>query len=678
MIKRLVLSSFALLLYSATFAQIFDPVKWSWKATETAKGEYSLVFTAKIDAKWHVYSQNIGEGGPVPTSFQFEKNSNVELVGKTTETGVKVHDGHDPVFDMQLKYYETGMTCTQKVKVKADTKLKGTVEFMVCDDERCLPPTVVDFEFDLKGGAAIAPATKDSTTKGSIDTQKIFDSTVQAVIDAEVKKDVAHNSGCDYGKDGFDATQFGEPQKDCGKQINTVSLWDAITEGFIWGLLAIFMPCVFPMIPLTVSFFTKRSESAAKGKTAAFFYAGSIIFIYFLFSLPFVLLGSSQDSLNNFSTNPVVNMVFFVVFVVFAFSFFGFYDISLPSSIVNRSDSASNAAGYVGIFFMALTLVLVSFSCTGPLLGNLIGNAYSSPGGKLKLMVGFTSFGTALALPFALFSLFPELLKKLPKSGGWMNTFKVTLGFVELILAIKFLANADNVSHWGFMKREVFLGLWAVLGFALFLYLIGVFQFTKEHNDGKISWGRYGFSILVLAFAVYSGYGMYCNDVPLFSGFPPPQTKEFSWCVDCKNDCPQNLNCYHDYCAAMEAAKRENKPVLLDFTGYACQNCRKMEENVWSQPEVHELLSNKYIVLSLYVDDRQKLPESEQYFSKTLNKKVTTVGTKWSDLEQTCFNNNTQPLYAIISPEGKLINDPRGYTPEVEVYRDWLRCGAGK
>lgn len=668
--KKIAFLSFAfLLLLNTAFAQAPKVVKWTWKAEVMDKGVYKLVFHADIDAPWHTYSLFIGDGGPVPTAVVYDKNKDVVLKGKAMESGAKIHDEHDPVFDMQLKWFEGSMTIEQKVRAKKDTKLKGHIEYMACNDKECLPPDYdVAFEFDLKGGGEEGIGVDTDEVVIKVDTVQV------AKVDT-VTAATTVTGPCDYGKTGFDPKHYGPPLKDCGKQIETFTVWDTLLQGLLWGLIAVFMPCVFPMIPLTVSFFTKRSESKAKGVMESLAYAFFIVFIYFLFSTPFVFFGASHDSLNIFATDPYLNIGFFVIFIVFAFSFFGFYDISLPNAIVNRSESASNAGGFIGVFFMALTLVLISFSCTGPLLANLIGNAAAGSGGKIRLMVGFTSFGFAIALPFALFSLFPQLMKKLPRSGGWMNTFKVVLGFVELILAFKYLANADNVKQWGLVKREIFLGAWAALSFALFLYLIGVFVFTKEHSDGKITLGRYGLALVALAFSIYSAYGMYCNPVPLFAGFPPP--KEYSWCKECDGDKKQDgLKIYRDYCEAFEAAKRENKAVMIDFTGWACINCRKMEENVWTRPEVFKELNENYIILSLYVDERQSLPESEQYYSKVLDKQVKTVGNKWSDLENSCFGQPSQPYYALISPDEHLLNDPRGYTQDPAEYLKWLQCGA--
>lgn len=648
-------------------AQILDPVKWSWKAEPAGNGEYKLTFTAKIDKGWHVYSQFIGEGGPVPTTFTFEPNSSIQLLGKTTETGSKPHEGHDPVFDMQLKYYDGDMVCMQRVKVLKDTRLKGSVEYMVCDDARCLPPDTREFEFDLK-------AAPDAGTKGeapSLTTpandQQAFDAKVQEAIDNAMQQDTVKEAAVVSSEE-----RFGTPLATCGNEVATEnqSLWAIIVLGFLGGLVALITPCVFPMIPLTVSFFTKRSENAARGKIDAFLYAFSIVFIYFLLSVPFLVFNISPDTLNEISTGAALNIFFFVIFVVFAFSFFGYYEITLPSFIANKADSASNVGGLVGIFFMALTLAIVSFSCTGPILGSLLVGALTSSGGKLNLVAGMTSFGLALALPFGIFALFPGWMKSLPKSGGWLNTVKVVLGFVELIFAVKFLSNADLVAHWGILKREVFLGLWALLGLGTFLYLIGKVRFSHDSPLTKLSPVRGFFAAVALAFTIYSAYGIPGNDLNLFSGFPPPK---FYSIIQHELEIEPIHN---DYEAALALAKEKNKPLMIDFTGWACVNCRKMEENVWPDYEVKKRLTEDFVIVSLYVDDKELLPENEQYISTVFSgKKIKTVGNRFSEMQAKYFGANTQPYYVLVSPDEKLLNTPQGYTPNTKDYIAFLDCG---
>lgn len=670
----------SLLISNSTFAQILNPAKWSWKAVSTGKGEYNLVFTATIDGKWHVYSQFLAEGGPVPTSLLFTANKDVQLIGKASETGARVHEGHDPVFDMELKYFEGSMTCVQKVKVLKDTKLKGTLEFMLCDDSRCLPPDDLEFEFDLKANVEKSGAEikKDSSRSQNTipvkpsDDQKTFDSAVQAVIEQNMSATDTAQQAQVVAQAGSDK-KFGEPLSNCGKVSDAAknkSLWSIILLGFLGGLIALITPCVFPMIPLTVSFFTKRNESKSKGRLDAILYSFSIVLIYFLISIPFLIFNISPDTLNEISTGAPLNVVFFIVFVIFAFSFFGFYEITLPSFIANKADSASHVGGFIGIFFMALTLAIVSFSCTGPIIGSLLVGALSSANGKLNLVAGMTSFGFALALPFGIFALFPSLMKSLPKSGGWLNSIKVVLGFVELIFAVKFLSNADLVAHWGILKREVFLGAWVILGGGLFLYLIGKLKFPHDSPVKKLSPLRLVSAAIALLFTVYSAYGIPGNELHLFSGFPPPKFYSI-------RDVKMVIEPIHnDYEAALRKAKAENKPLMIDFTGWACVNCRKMEENVWTDLEVLNRLNEKFVVVSLYVDDREKLPESEQRMSDFFKgKKIKTVGNKFSEMQAKYFGSNSQPFYVLVSPDEQLLNPPRGYTPDAKDYAAFLDCG---
>lgn len=668
--KKFVITLSALFCFALwSHAQIVAPVKWTWKAEPTGNNEYKLIFTAKIDGIWHVYSQFIGEGGPVPTTLSFDKeNKAIQLKGKASERGAKVHSGHDPVFDMELKYFEKEMVLEQTVQVLNNTKLKGTLEFMACDDKQCLPPDLLEFEFTLTKSGQPTPNVKPTeNTQGNVE-QHVFDSTIQAVIGQEITKD----STIQAGTSAVTQKKFGEPLADCDgiAEAQNKGLWAIIVLGFLGGLIALVTPCVFPMIPLTVSFFTKRSESKTKGKFEAFFYAFCIVFIYFLLAVPFLVFNISPDTLNEISTGAPLNVFFFIIFVVFAFSFFGFYEIQLPSFIANKADSASNIGGLAGIFFMALTLAIVSFSCTGPIIGSLLVGALSSASGKLNLVAGMTSFGLALALPFGLFALFPNMMKSLPKSGGWLNSVKVVLGFVELIFAIKFLSNADLVAHWGILKREVFLGLWALLGAGMFLYLIGVFKFPHDTPAKKLAPVRIFTAALALLFTAYSAYGIPGNDLHLFSGFPPPKfyslVKTESVIEPIKND----------YAAALAKAKAENKPLMIDFTGWACVNCRKMEENVWPDMEVLQRLSEKYVIVSLYVDDKETLPENEQFVSEVFQgKKIRTLGNKFSEMQARYFGANTQPYYVLVSPSEQLLTEPRGYTPDAKEYLSFLDCG---
>lgn len=652
-------------------AQIVDPIKWNWKAEALGNSEYNLVFTATLDKGWNIYSQYLDDGGPIPTSFIFEKNKEASLIGKTTEKGNKTTEGMDDLFGIVVKKFGEKAVFTQKVKVENNTTIKGSVEFMVCDNIRCMPPDTKEFEFELTANKSTAitpvvnePSATAEPTPEAASTDELANAT---------NEDIVTPSNTSNTPDLLPAPpeRFGTPVTNCGAEIvepHNQTLWQILILGFLGGLIALLTPCVFPMIPLTVSFFTKRSENPAKGKAEAIFYAFSIIFIYFLFSAPFLVFDVSPDTLNEISTGAPLNIFFFLIFVIFAFSFFGYYEITLPSFLANKVDSASHVGGIIGIFFMALTLAIVSFSCTGPIIGSLLVGAITSSGGKLNLVVGMTSFGLALALPFGLFAFFPRMLKSLPKSGGWMTTVKVVLGFIELIFAFKFLSNADLVMHWGLLKYEVFLIIWAVLGLGLFLYLIGKIRFPHDSPLKSMSKTRMAFAALSLAFVLYTSAGLFGMELKIFSGFPPPK---FYSLAQGEAKIPAITN----YEEALALAQKEGKPVMIDFTGWACVNCRKMEENVWTDPAVFSKLKEQYVLASLYVDDRDALPENEQYVSKFSGKKVKTIGNKWSDMQAQYFNSNTQPFYVLVSPDEKLLTPPVGYTPNKEEYLRFLDCG---
>jgi thiol:disulfide interchange protein DsbD len=459
------------------------------------------------------------------------------------------------------------------------------------------------------------------------------------------------------------------------------SNWGIFILGFLGGLLALLTPCVFPMIPLTVSFFTKQSEQKGKGVFNAVLYGVFIVVIYLLLSIPFHLMDSVEpEILNNISTNVWLNTIFFIIFIFFAGSFFGYYELTLPSSWVNKMDSASTrAGGFIGIFFMALTLALVSFSCTGPILGSLLAGSLSSDGSAaMQLTAGMAGFGAALALPFALFAMFPGLLKTLPKSGGWLNTTKVVLGFIELALAFKFLSKADLVMHWGILKREVFIGIWIVIFIGLAIYLFGKIKFPHDSPIKKLSFSRLSFGFLVTAFVIYLIPGLTNNkelaNLKLISGFPPPM---FYSIYEQDSKCPLGLECYKDFEEGLAVAKKQNKPILLDFTGWGCENCRQMEESVWSEPEVFNMINDNYVLISLYVDDRDKLPENKQFkFLKGDGyvKKIRTIGDKWATFQVVNFKAAAQPDYRLLSPDLALLNCGKNKT-DAEDYFSWLQAG---
>ncbi|QHI35506.1 Thiol:disulfide interchange protein DsbD [Kordia antarctica] len=635
-------------------SQILEPVKWKASVNKLSDDEYEIVMKASIEDTWHLYSQrSYGDLGPYPTEFTFPNaGKTYDLVGKVKESPTK--DVFDKVFQMDISFYEKEATFTQKIKLK-DKKTKiinAEVVYMVCDDEKCLPPTGVDFVIALDNSTIVPTKSAELT-----------------------EKDILLSKELDLGITGK------EEFKD-DTEISEKSNFAIFFLGFLGGLIALLTPCVFPMIPLTVSFFTKSGANSQKGLFNSMLYGFFIFLVYFLLSLPFHVLDSlDPEILNNVSTNATLNVIFFIVFVVFAFSFFGYFELTLPASWSNSLDSkANNIGGIVGIFLMAMVLVIVSFSCTGPILGALLGSTTLAAGDPaMKLTMGMSGFGLALALPFTLFAMFPKWLNSLPKSGGWLNSVKVVLGFLELGLALKFLSNADLVSHWGLLKREVFIGIWVLLGIGLTLYLFGKLKFPHDSPIKKLSFSRISLGILIFAFVIYLIPGLtntkYAN-LKLLSGFPPPLF--YSLYDQEHGDCPLGLPCYKDLEEGIAVAKAENKPIMLDFTGWACVNCRKMEEQVWSQPEVFNILQEEYILISLYVDDRKPLPEDKKFrFDKGNGniKKIKTYGDKMATLQTLNFNNNSQPYYVLISPNMEMLQKPVGYTPDAEEYADWLQIG---
>jgi thiol:disulfide interchange protein len=641
-----------------------DPVKLSIQVTDAGEGQWDIKLKATIDKGWSVYSQtDYGDMGPYPTSVVFDAREGLSLVGEVSETGDQVVDGHDVVFDMQVKKFKVSALFVQRVNVvDAGVPITGSIEYMTCDDERCLSPTTIYF--------VVVPSSRNYEL-GTLP----FDPNDERIKGLSIRDDAAElrlpqvdlNAPVIKGDGAEDEEKKG-------------SLWWIFLLGFGGGLVALLTPCVFPMIPLTVSFFTKGSEDRKKGTSNAIIYGAFILGIYLLFSIPFHLLGSvNPEIFNEISTNPWLNVFFFVIFIVFAISFFGYFEITLPSSWVNKMDAnASRFGGLIGIFFMALTLALVSFSCTGPILGSLLAGALTADGGAWQLTAGMGGFGLALALPFALFALFPQWLNSLPRSGSWLNTVKVVLGFVELALAIKFLSNADLVMNWGILPREVFIGLWIVISVGLALYLFGVISFPHDSPNVRPSKVRLGLGVLTTAFVLYLLPGLSNSEwrnLKLLSGFPPPL---FYSLYEQESDCPLGLPCEHDLNEGFARAKREGKPVILDFTGWACVNCRKMEENVWPEKGIFDLLNKDYILVSLYVDDKRDLPKEEQFIFETktgVKKPILTTGNKWATLQAENFISASQPLYVLLSPDGKLLTDPIGYTPNKGEYEVFLRRG---
>ncbi len=636
---------------------ILDPAKWSLKVEKISDAEYDLTFTANMKKGWYIYSQFTDPDGPVPTGFFFTKAEHYELAGEAKEIG-EIKEGPEPVFDNVIVRKFTGgkATFVQRVKTQnANKAIEGFLEYMACDNEMCTPPTPVDFK--------VIPQTL-LTQIGS----EVSEHTVATVPNEE--------------KTNFDDELV---YQECGHDHPEASksLWSIFVLGFLGGLIALLTPCVFPMIPLTVSFFTKSSENKSKGLVNAFLYGFFILLVYLILSIPFHLMDSiNPDILNEISTNVWLNVIFFLVFMFFAGSFFGYYELTLPSSWVSKSSSAEGIGGLLGIFFMALTLALVSFSCTGPILGSLLAGALTSDGGAWQLTAGMGGFGLALALPFAIFAAFPTLMNALPKSGGWLNVVKVVLGFLEVAAAFKFLSNADLVSHWGVLKIEPILIIWALTFLGLGLYLFGKIKFPHDSPIKKLGFGRIAFGLASFAFTLYLLSGLLYDkeagslkSLTLLSGLAPPAC--YSILYPC--ECPQNLNCFKDYEQGISHAQKVDKPILLDFTGYACVNCRKMEENVWPIDKVYEQLKEKYILVSLYVDDKKELPEVEKIEVKRANgttRKLRNYGHKWAHFQAARFKSNTQPFYVLLSPDGKtILNQPVGYTPDEDEYAAFLRCG---
>lgn len=675
-------------------AQIFTPVKWSF-STETSKaGEVELVLTAKIDKGWHLYSQDLPEGGPIATSFKFNENKNYELVGKVIEP--KAIEEEDPNFGMTLKFFANEAKFRQKIKVKGNKKftIDGELEFMVCDDERCLPPDYIEFKFDVE-----PPKKQGEGQKGSIEEapKSGSDDNTTAEIEPEPVKE--ENIEGEPIANAPDKQEVVKPTEENTTEVpvahesetSKLSFWMIFIKGFLGGLLALLTPCVFPMIPMTVSYFTKRSKDKAKGIANAFTYGFFIIAIYTGLGLA-VTLTLGADALNDMASSAFFNLLFFVILVVFAISFLGAFEITLPSSWVNKADTASDRGGLLGIFFMAFTLSLVSFSCTGPIVGTLLVDA-ALGGNVAGPAVGMFGFSLALALPFGLFAAFPGWMHSLPKSGGWLNSVKVVLGILELALALKFLSNVDLAYHWGIITREVFIALWVVLFGTLGFYLLGKLRFSHDSKTEHISIPRYLMAVVTFAFVVYLIPGLWGAPLKLISGFPPPAFYTEGWTASSSGNgsgnsstgeviegvdrehCPHGLTCFHDYDLALDYARKVGKPLMVDFTGWSCVNCRKMEDNVWIDPRVWERLENKYVLVSLYVDDKESLPEDQQWVSEVTGKKINTLGRKWSEFQTRVYKTNSQPYYVLLDHDEKPLIEPRAYDPDIADYISWLDSG---
>ena len=683
------LSLFALLLTLAWLplaAQLQTPVKFATSQKRVSPTEIDLVFTATIDAGWHVYSTGLGDGGPTSATFATDAIEGAELVG-TLKAGPGEKDKHDAIFDMPVRYFEGTATFTQRIRLTAPTySVKGYLTYGACNDENCLPPTNVDVTVSGSDGpkaasaeakADAAPAAPAATASektdvaifngpaAMVDTAAATDTTAAATAASATAADLSAGASSLWQPVVDELRAF-----DDSAPSDQRSWWVVFLLGFVGGVVALFTPCVWPIIPMTVSFFLKRSSSRRRGVRDAMTYGAAIVVIYVGLGVIITsLFGAS--ALNDLSTNAVFNILFFLMLVVFAASFFGGFEITLPSSWSDKVDSKAEATtGLLSIFLMAFTLTLVSFSCTGPIIGFLLVEVGTS-GSILAPTIGMLGFAIALALPFTLFALFPTWLKSAPKSGGWMNVIKVTLGFLELAFALKFLSVADLAYGWHLLDRETFLALWIVIFALLGFYLLGKLKFPHDDDTTHTSVPRFFLGLVSLAFAVYMVPGLWGAPLKAVSAFAPPMsTQDFN--LDRQSDVEAQ---FKDYDAGMAYAAETGKPVLIDFTGHGCVNCRKMELAVWRDPSVARLIKEKYVLISLYVDDKTRLPEPIVVKENGQDVTLRTVGDKWSYLQRAKFGANAQPFYVLLDNEGKPLNKSYSYDEDVQKYVDFLEEG---
>ncbi|EJX01081.1 thiol:disulfide interchange protein DsbD [gut metagenome] len=658
--KKTFLLSFLLmwLAYLPMWAQIQDPVQFKTELKAISDTELQIVFSGKIDAGWHVYSTDLPEGGPISATFNTDKMEGLELVGKLMPQGAEI-ENFDKVFEMKLRYFEKVVTFVQKLKVTAPNyQIEGYLEYGACNDENCLPPTEVSFKFSGKG------ATGTATTAAAQPAETVAETTPAPTATPASVTAPAGSTPAYWTPVVQELNAFGETTSQQDRS------WIYIFfAGFIGGLLALFTPCVWPIIPMTVSFFLKRSKDKKKGIRDAWTYGASIVVIYVTLGLAITLIFGAS-ALNALSTNAIFNILFCLMLVVFAASFFGAFELTLPSKWSNAVDSkAEQTSGLLSIFLMAFTLSLVSFSCTGPIVGFLLVEV-STTGSVIAPTIGMLGFALALALPFTLFAMFPTWLKSMPKSGGWMNVIKVSLGFLELAFALKFLSVADLAYGWGILDRETFLALWIVIFGLLGFYLLGKIKFPHDDDEDHVSVPRFFLALFSLAFAVYMVPGLWGAPLKAVSAFAPPMnTQDFNLY---KNDVHAQFD---DYEAGMEYAKRNGKPVMLDFTGYGCVNCRKMEAAVWTDPKVSKLMTEDYVLITLYVDNKTPLPEHIQVMENGKERTLRTVGDKWSYLQRAKFGANAQPFYVLIDNEGKPLNKSYSYDEDIDKYVDFLQTG---
>ena len=674
-----ILSICLLLIAVVAQAQIQEPVKFKSELKTLAAGEAEIVFTATIDKGWHVYSTDLGDGGPISATFNVEKISGATVVGKLQPKGKEIAS-YDKLFEMNVRYFESTAQFIQKLKLTGgDYKIEGFLEFGACNDENCLPPTQVEFNFSgkaeaAKGAAVTTPAEKVTVpaedtkpeTQPASQTETPADTASTGIIGgADGPTDINVAGNIDLWKPVInDLQSYGETTSQ-----EDMSWFYIFITGFLGGLLALFTPCVWPIIPMTVSFFLKRSKDKKKGIRDAWTYGASIVVIYVTLGLAITLIFGAS-ALNALSTNAVFNILFCLMLVVFAASFFGAFELTLPSKWSNAVDSKAEAtSGLLSIFLMAFTLSLVSFSCTGPIIGFLLVQV-STTGSVVAPAIGMLGFAIALALPFTLFALFPSWLKSMPKSGGWMNVIKVTLGFLELAFALKFLSVADLAYGWRILDRETFLALWIVLFALLGFYLLGKIKFPHDDDDTKVGVGRFFMALFSLAFAVYMVPGLWGAPLKAVSAFAPPmQTQDFNLY---NNEVHAKFD---DYDLGMEYARQHGKPVMLDFTGYGCVNCRKMELAVWTDSKVSDIINNDYVLITLYVDNKTPLTSPVKVTENGRERTLRTVGDKWSYLQRVKFGANAQPFYVLIDNEGRPLNKSYSYDEDIPKYIEFLQTG---
>ena len=675
--KKLISSLLLSFVVCVLQAQIKDPVKFKTEFNTLSDTEAEIVFTAAIDKGWHVYSTELGDGGPISATFNVDKTSGIELLGKLKPVGKEVAT-FDKLFEMKVRYFENTAKFIQKVKLTGGAyEIEGYLEYGACDDESCLPPTEVPFKFSGVAKTANAAAAKAEQPEKK-EVEKKEEAAPVVSKDTVAMMELVPATTTDASTGIQPAVASGELWKPVISELQALGeehtqgdmSWIYIfVTGFLGGLLALFTPCVWPIIPMTVSFFLKRSKDKKKGIRDAWTYGASIVVIYVALGLAITLIFGAS-ALNALSTNAIFNILFFLMLVVFAASFFGAFEITLPSKWSNAVDSkAESTTGLLSIFLMAFTLSLVSFSCTGPIIGFLLVQV-STTGSIVAPAIGMLGFAIALALPFTLFALFPSWLKSMPKSGGWMNVIKVTLGFLELAFALKFLSVADLAYGWRLLDRETFLALWIVIFALLGFYLLGKIKFPHDDDDNKVGVTRFFMALVSLAFAVYMVPGLWGAPLKAVSAFAPPlQTQDFNLY---KNEVHAKFD---DYDLGMEYARLNGKPVMLDFTGYGCVNCRKMEAAVWTDPKVSDLINNDYVLITLYVDNKTPLTEPVKIVENGTERTLRTVGDKWSYLQRVKFGANAQPFYVLLDNQGKPLNKSYAYDEDIPKYIEFLQTG---